>query len=106
MQVELVRDLINLAINEPREETRIGAFACFSRAYDEYTPILKHIFSNEKIREIKSEEFEIKRMRDFFLIIDCYGGTDFFTKEELSLFIHLWESAQILHNETPLHSLE
>jgi len=94
MEVKLLKELINDAINEPNEDIREGDFWCYAPDYDKCIPVLKKIFFDEKIEEIKSAECNIQRINGQFLIEDSYGKKDLFTKEEISLFIALWEKAQ------------
>lgn len=100
MQVELVRDLINTALEEPDEKTRIGCFWVYAIDYDEYTPIMKKIFDDPKLNELKSEWFDIKRVGNDFLIHDKYGNVDLFTHDEIKLFIYLWEESFIVEANT------
>jgi hypothetical protein len=44
MQVELLRDLINMALAEPNQKTRIGTFWCFAQDYDDEVPLIKALF--------------------------------------------------------------
>lgn len=94
MEVKLLKDLINDALNEPNEDIREGTFWCYAPDYDKCIPVFKKIFFDEKIKEVKSEECVIQRINGQFLVEDSYGEKDFFTKEEVMLFIDLWEKAQ------------
>ena len=103
MEVKLLRSDIDDAMNTADEQVRLGVFWCHAPHYDGCFPVFKQIFVDEKIEEIRSEECVIKRREKGFLVDDPYGEQDFFTYEEVSLFIDLWEKAQqVVPNEVYL----
>lgn len=93
MQVELLRDLINQAIQEPNEQIRIGNFWCFAPDYDDEVPIFRAIFFSDNVVSIECDELVIIKSENEFLIFDRYGGEDRFTYDEVKLLIYLWEES-------------
>ena len=96
MEVHLLRDLLNDALNDPDEKSRIGSFWVFAEDYDECIPILKKIFFDKEMKEIFSDECNVKRINETFFIEDPYGGKDIFTNDEMELVIHLWEKSWLV----------
>lgn len=96
MQVNLFRDIIETALAARDEQERVGVFSCFVDDYNECYPIFKEIMVNEKIEEIGNEECIIKRSANGFLVNDPHGGSDFFTRDEVALFVDLWEKANLI----------
>jgi hypothetical protein len=83
MQIKSLRELLNEALNEDDEETRVG--------YDKYIPTFKKIFSDESMHWIQSEGCIIERINDVFIIEDSRGIKDTFTQYEMGFIIDLWE---------------
>jgi hypothetical protein len=94
MQVELLRDLFNDAINEPNEDTRVGCFWCFASDYEECLPFLKEILMNEKIESIVTEDCKIERIENSFTLKDFHGGIDIYSYEDAAFLVDLWDKAQ------------
>ena len=93
MQVELFREHIETA-QAARDGTRKGwIFSCFVDDYNACYRIFKEILMNKKIKEIGNEECVIIRSANGFLVNYLYGGKDFFTRDEVAIFIDLWEQA-------------
>jgi|GEM_PF-4214263 hypothetical protein len=91
MQIKSLRELLNEALNEDDEETRVGSFWCFAEDYDKYIPTFKKIFSDESMHWIQSEGCIIERINDVFIIEDSRGIKDTFTQYEMGFIIDLWE---------------
>lgn len=93
MQVELLRDLINDAIQEPDEQIKIGTFWCFAPDYDDEVPIFIAIFFSDNVVSIECNELVIIKSENEFLVFDRYGREDAFTYDEVKLLIYLWEES-------------
>jgi hypothetical protein len=94
VEVRLLRELIDDALNTLDEKSRIESFWVFAPDYDECLPIFKEIFLNKKMNKIENEECTITKIEHGFLVEDPSGNHDIFTNAEVSLFINLWEKAQ------------
>ena len=93
MQVKLFRDIIETALATRDDKERVGVFSCFVDDYNECYPIFKEILVNENIEEIGNEECGIMRSENGFLVNDPHSDKDFFTRDEVALFVDLWEKA-------------
>lgn len=94
MQVELLRDIIKMALDERHEygnDPKDWPSKVYIEDYDDCYPIFKEIFVNEQIEEIGNKEGIVKKKKNGFLINDPYGGKDIFTYDEMGLFIDWWE---------------
>lgn len=91
MQIKSLRELLNEALDEEDEATRVGSFWCFAEDYDKPMPIFKKIFSDESMSWTKSEECRIDRINGAFLIEDKHETKDTFTYYEMGFMIDLWE---------------
>lgn len=99
MQIELLRDIINSALEWDNEETRFDTFYVFCNDYEDCYPLFIEIFENKKIEEIGNEECTIKRFKDGFLVIDSNGNRDTFTYYEISVYVDFWKK---LDQQCPL----
>lgn len=50
MQTELLRELLDEALNEPNEQSRVNTFWCYAPDYDECIRDFKIIFMDEKLQ--------------------------------------------------------
>lgn len=94
MEVKLLRLDINEAIAETNELERVNAFWVIARHFDDCYLAFKVTYCDEKISKIISEECPITRCENGFFVQDPYGNQDVFTRDEISLFVDLWEKAQ------------
>src|SRR5580692_7099455 len=93
MQVELLRDLINMALAEPSQSTRIGTFWCYAQDYDDEVPLIKALFFSEGVVSIESDGLILLKTDDEFVIIDHHDESDIFTYQEIQLLIFLWDES-------------
>ena len=91
MQTELLRDLLDRALEEPDERTRVGCFWVFACDYDDCISEFRKIFNNEDLASIDSPECKVTRIKEGFLIEDPYGRKDIYSNDEMSFLIDLWE---------------
>lgn len=98
MQVELLRDIINSALEYGNEELSFGFIATYSESYEDCYPLFLAIFDNVFIEEIENDECTIKRSEKGFLVTDCCGKKDIFTYDEIFLYTNFWKK---LDQENP-----
>lgn len=95
MEVKLLRDLLNKAMSNPNEESRVGMFWCYEPDYETSLPLIKILLSDPKRNKIKSEDCSIERLsKSRFLMKDNYGGQGIFSLDEMKLLADIWERVQ------------
>lgn len=90
MHINLLRELLDDALNEENEENRVGSLWVHCDHYDESIELFREVFLNKSIRIGFSTDCRIERVEQGFLIEDLYGRNDIFTIEEMDFLIDLW----------------
>lgn len=96
MQVELLRDLFNQALEDHDESSRVGNFWCFADDYSECLTMLKTMMLNKHIQEIAADDCTITRKETGFFFKDPHGGQDTYSFDEAYFLIDLWHKTQIV----------
>jgi hypothetical protein len=93
LEVYLLRDLLNLALHDPCEKSRISNFWVCSggNGYENCIPLFEFFLAQEEMEWVANEDCKVMRVDGDFLIEDPYGGKDVFTHQEISCLIDLWK---------------
>lgn len=93
MQTELLRELLDEALNDPDEKNRVSNFWVYALPYDDCIAMFRKIFNNKDLQSLSSDECKVTRIKEGFFIEDRHGGKDTYSLKEMGFLIDLWEKS-------------